>query len=424
MQRRGLVFLGQTDGTAADTTRIRDAIRLGQSTRASTHFGDAYLRIQGTGTDAASDPQYIGKVEWLDPATGDLFTSPNTAAVVNSGKRYEVWMHGIWPDDVDRAIDRALTEKCTLWRMKPVTMVTDIELIGANQNASVAVQTLGFPTEYFSQSMLVTNTAANGSGQTSSLYVQPGQTLRIFGFVSARTGTAKVRLRDITNGADINIPSNTFTLRGWRFFLFEVAVPAGCQEVQFWPGGVANGDVTEWAGCGLIASGATQFILPARVRNEHEVGQVFALGPSPTTGLDLLRRVPLDGISRERAGGAVRLWGDGLSAPGFGLYYEELSHYAPFVTINGITGLTQTGSYFSAVGRQAADNVGTDCDIRYLEAASVVELLKSSDDQDLKRVYEVALSDLAALELRHGATPRVVQEHTRPYMMRGATLRM
>ena len=122
--------------------------------------------------------------------------------------------------------------------MKPLSKIIEVadwsvaayaSSAGGETDAAASVVTLAFPEELFTSSLLVTNSAANGYDASPSIYVQPTQQFRLWGRVSVRAQTASVRVRDITNGADITLSgTSTFTLRGWQWFELTLTVPTGC----------------------------------------------------------------------------------------------------------------------------------------------------------------------------------------------------
>lgn len=358
---------------------------------------------------------YVGKLTRRDPANGYLYVSPVFPAVTGAGVAYELWGMGIAPDDADRARDRALEERCSNWRPMPLSVLPDVtawstsaysSTAGGETDAAATVQTMDFPHEYFQQSMLVTNSGADGYEASPSYYVQDGDRYRVVGWVSTRAQTASVRARDITNTADITISETaTFTLRGWLYFELTFTVPTGCQEVQLWLGGASASCIAEWAGVGLLPVGAEVFTLPARVRSKNDVGCVYArTGPTGTNqGSAATPELVEIGCDREFSAARVKLTFPG-GLPDCGVFWDERHYYTALQT-----------AYMTATDRVTGDTASTDCPIEYVTAAMVCELLEGrAQTEELQAVLLRATMDLAAWDEQLGPEPKQPEVTTRP----------
>ncbi len=393
-KRRELGIVGQA--SSGSTTTLVDLQRLRGDTLPADLFGaDAWLRIT-SGLGAGS----VAKIDQLSGATGTITFSPAAGGVVTTGDTYEVWRHGIHPDEPDAARDRALTMRCTMWRLRPLSVLTDVETwTGKTGVETLTVDTMAFPDELAAQSLLVTNNGQASGAATSESYYVSGQiaTFRLSGRVSVRSGTASVRVRDVTNAALISLNGQTqFTGRGWQRFEVTFQAPASCQEIQAWLGGVEATAVTEWAGVGLLPMQASRFSLPGRVLSETEVGRIYAW-----RGPQLQPQRP-DWVLLQADRHRSALLGELVfgQAPGAfaEVWYQELHHYAALQT-----------DYLSAANRTAGDTATTDCPLDYIEAATVVELIENmTQDPVLNRIYLAAEKDLGFFDRKLGARPFTV----------------
>lgn len=399
-----LGFIGTTTALAAATNRLRDATRLGMDTLSTEEYSDGFLRITSTSN---SDAGLEAKIKWLDPTLGDLYFDPDAGAAIVSGATYEILRHGLRFDDLLRARDRALTTKCAPWFTKPLSVLKEVSdwsvaaysgSAGGEQDSAGVSTALDFPNEIFAKSMVITNSAANGNIASESWYVQPTWVMQIWGRVSARSGTAAVRLRDITNGADITLEeTSTFTLRGRRWFHNTATIPTGCGEVQLWLGGQEATAVTEWDGVGMIPDHETVYSHESRVYGKHDIAHYFGYS-IPTEVRGRLQRSPIHGVNRERAGDGVMAIFD--CPPAGPVYYRERHRYAALQS-----------AYMTAANRETGDAASTDCNIDYIAAATVVELLQGRKlSDDLKIVLGQAMRDLRTWDRRVGADPLAVFE--------------
>lgn len=327
---------------------------------------------------------YAGKLLRIDPQQGYLYVSPVFPAATGAGVGYEISQMGIKPDDHDRARDRALTDRCTRgWQEQVLTVLPEAQewriaaysgALGGTSDATAAAQTMAFPTEYFQQSMLVTNSGSLGYVSSPSYYVQPNDQYRVTGWVSTRAQTSSVRVRRVTSTAADITPDGgalTFTLRGWQYFDFTFTVPSGCSEVQLWAGGASASCIAEFAGIALIPVAAQSFTLPARVRNVNDVACVYArtgdaVRSTSSNAMQSANKPGLEEIValRKRAGAGVRLEFP-APLPPFGIVWEERHYYTALQS-----------AYMTATDRVTGDTTPTDCPLEYVVAGTVCELLE------------------------------------------------
>lgn len=343
---------------------------------------------------------HIAKVIEADITTGDIYFDPAVTTAVVTGAEYELWFEGIRPDHVDESRDLALATRNSVWKPKPLSVIKEVAdwTTSGASNATAVPTTLDFPQELFDKSMLVTNSGAAGYIPSESYYVQPTQTLRIFGWVSTRAQTASIRLRDVTSSADITLSgTSTFTLRGWQGFDVTAVIPTSCAEVQLWLGGASASCIAEWAGVGVMPQHKAVFSHESRVLSKHDLGVYYAVSV-PTSVTGDISRSPINGVRREQAGDGVLAVFD--SPPNHPVYYQERHRYAALQS-----------DYMSLVNRATGDATSTDCNIDYIAWATVVELLEARQRSDTSdRLLKVAYKNLSVWDDRVGANPTVVPE--------------
>lgn len=356
------------------------------------------------------DYAQVSKVKYIDPANGDVYFDPVSTAVVLSGTKYELWR--IWPDDVDDARDKALTTRCSPWRMKPLSILPQVEewstaaydaVLGGETNSAGVVTDLTFPDTLFFRGMLVTNSGADGILASRSFYVQPTQQYRIFGRVSTRAQTPSIRVRNITATADITLDETaTFTLRGNQWFEVTFTVPALCGEAQIWLGGASASCIALWSGVGILPAHETVLTHESRVLGEHDTAYYYAFSlPSSATGA--VNWTPIRGVQRMAAGAGVMGVFD--SAPGVSpVYYSERHRYSALQS-----------DYMTKFDRTEGDQADTDCNDDYLCWATIVELLEpraTTLNAAQAGVLRDAVVRLHAWDRRVGADPLVIPEST------------
>lgn len=402
-QKRGLVVMGKSTATGA-TTYLTDTIRLQRSRLSPQEYGEAQIRIV---SGDSNNNGYVGELSRIDPSTGRAYVDPAVSVAFASGAVYEIWKHGIAPDDGDRSRDRALIRKCSFWPLRALSELAQVTGwatgayaagTGGVTNAAAAVQTLSFPTQYFAQAMRVTNSGANGLLSSESYYVQPMQTYRVFGWVSVRAQTASVRVRDLTAGADITIgQTSTFTLRGWQRFDLTFTIPASCGQIEVWLGGASASCIADWSGVGLLPTQAYECNLPSDITSIKDVGSVFVLtGDSGIQSADRRNMIEIP-CWREKASTLVRLRSNRPLASGGGVYYQFRQFYTALQS-----------AYYAVSDRTTGDAATTDCELAYLEAATTVELLESMPrDEELDKIFLIAMKDLNYWERQLGPDPMV-----------------
>lgn len=406
-KRPELAVLGKATG--GTTTTCIDTQRLRGDTLPVDYFGgDAWIYFL-----SGSNAGFEGKIDQLAGSSGTLTFSPAASNPVASGDEYIVLRHGLRVDAWQHARDRALTKRCSMWRPKPLSMLTDVEawtiLLG---DETLATQALDFPTQFVAQAARVTNASANGGLSSEQLNVQPNQSYRLAGRVSVRSGTAILRARDRSGNADITLSGTSqFTKLGWQRFDTTFTIPSGCEKLQIWPTGSESSAIVDWAAISLLPLDATRFNLQSRVLSDTEIGRIYGWrGPNDNPRRPEWVRLTAD---RHRSASLGELVFDSPPGAFSEVWYEEQHHYAALQT-----------DYFATSDRTTGDAATTDCAIEYVAAATVVELLENqAQDPVLNKTYLAAEKDLGFWDRKVGAPAIVIDETVPPARVLSMRLR-
>jgi len=283
LQKWGIILLTGAPSATGAVGYLTDTEMLQADTIAPTIFDGAYVRINTAGGVAAGE---IVRVDYVDGVNGRLNVTPDWSSAPTTSARYEIFRPGVDPDDADRARDNALTDVCSQWYLHPVSEVTNaayVEALSSSNweainNAAIAKQVLGFPMEFARDSILVTNSGANGGAESFSIYTQPGKSFYLWVPVSGRTGTAEVVVRDITNSADITLNgTSTLTGRGWSAIEVTGQIPSGCYEITIRLQAQGASDIAEYGPICFHWQEQRRISLPARVVSREWVGPVQRL---------------------------------------------------------------------------------------------------------------------------------------------------
>lgn len=377
----------------------------------------AVSHADGTAISRVKQSGFQTRVDHIDQVNGDLYISPSPTLAAVSGLRYEIFAHSVDPDDVDRARDKALTKLCSQWALQPLSFIPngDFEdaIASSNwvlSNSTIAIQSLSFPTEFARNSLLVTNTGANGRASSASIFVQPGWDFYFYLPVSVRSGTAQVIIRDITNGANINPSTDTSTLRGWNGIEVKGSVPDTCQEIQVWLVGQEASAVVEWGPINAHWQDARTVRLPARVESRKHVGGWFVFNNKIGMGgsnedEESLNEVFTLRTRQVRDSVQLHLERSLVDQPYF---FEERIFYTALQT-----------DYQSAYTRNLGDVATTLCPIEYATAATVRLIAEQyihkegQDEEFWSSLHGRAMTDLARFEDEYGPKKRPKQERLR-----------
>ncbi|KKM26443.1 hypothetical protein LCGC14_1584690, partial [marine sediment metagenome] len=291
----GLVVLGEGLGTSA-ASYIEDTERLNSISMASSAFDGAHVRIADSG--AGEDGEQT-RVDYLDVDNGRLHVTPDLTGGLSTGEDYEIWLHGIDPDDVDRYRDEALTSICSSWQPHPLSEVTNagyLDTLSASNweaynSGTIAIQSsIEFPSEFARRALRVTGdgASANGSAESVAISVRPNQQFYLYVPVSARTGTAAVWVLDETNTAEISLSGTaTATGRGWVALQVTGTIPSGCYEIVINIGVQGSSDSADFGPINFHWDNQ-KFIGIENVVSKDHIGSIYSLTNAMDVGSNIL----------------------------------------------------------------------------------------------------------------------------------------
>ena len=311
-----------------------------------------------------------------EPNTGKLYISPVLVTATAVTTTYEIWPGGLVDtvNDIDRAINSALTEHCYRWRLTPLTVAKDggMELSTfADWTAATATVAKATLTDlaFFSRGLtVVTTTGATWQyAASASMPVTPGDSWNINAMAYSAVGTtpAEVRVYDVTNAATVTLSGDGgFSYdTSWAVLANTFTVPSGCHLIQLRLGatGVGVAVTVGFTQVCLWKSDQTSFLLPSRIVSENDVGNIlirsgedpqeFSFGPYEQYGAS-------SGVYTAATGTIVDLSSSpGVDSPA---YIEELTTYESVA--------------ISAAASIDATDIGAASEL--LEAAFEYELLK------------------------------------------------
>lgn len=389
LHRYGLIrLLGQGTATAGGTDRIRDTLRLDATPLAATKFDGCIVRLTAAGGSADGEQSHV---DYLDMDAGDIYVDPVFTGSPTNAVTYEIWRAGLNPDDVDRLRDEALTTLCSQWQLIPISLVTNASYFNqtsdapdswTTSNTAVTQEDAEFPDHQWPYNMLVTNSGADGYAASASIYaIRDGDYFYLYVPVSARVGTAEVKVRDVTNSADISLSgTSTETRRGWSAIEVTGQVPSGCDEIQVWLGAQGASDVAEYGPVFFHQQQGRRIGMDARVDTMDNVGPVYTMTRYPIAngqghfGMEDRQEVTNVRKIRNQDLGFFQFDGEWMQDRPY--FYEERIFYSAL----------STGGYLTAANRTTGDAATTLCPRDYA-AAGTAKLV--AEFQALKHPHEL-----------------------------------
>lgn len=378
--------------TGTSASSVTDATRLaGTAVYGPQAFQGYWVRV----SSGARDGEKV-RAAMLTPATGVLNLSPSLSGALASGDSVELWHPRLDPDVVDAAIDRALSQICTRWRVVPLTMLADGDMVAQDTSAWTASAATLSKVEksgqerFQGQTLRVQNSAANGYA-AQTLNVRGGETYDLAALVQAATGTAELVVYDLTTASEIPLDATRAVWSGRAFQLLKASfvVPTTCEEVSIrLRGQEANADVY-WAWVALMPRDATQVVMPARVAQHSFVGPFYRVVGDDWPELRWYG-FPRPDIEDTGGGGYMVTLQPFMSIPllawsGALIFWSELANYAPL-----------RSDYHTVAQRAAGDAAETDCPPEYVTWAALSELFPGQFDKQLRTAH-----------LQFGAAPHV-----------------
>ena len=260
-------------GTAAggSTVTLVDPARLQDSTASADLWTDSWVHVFG-GPNAGE----TRRVAFYDPAEGSITVSRAFAHELNAAP-YEL-LRLVSPDVINAALNATLG-RCWFQTLAPLTALADGAMDRADTaawrtwQAAAAKVAASAGAGDGSASLEVTNAGAGGYAASTRLDVLPGQAYSLQALVEPRGSTARLAVRNLTAGADLDVA--TATGQGWRRVRRTFVVPAGCEEIEVRLGGAEADAVTVWGQVILLAANRRRFPLPAWMTHRQQAVEVW-----------------------------------------------------------------------------------------------------------------------------------------------------
>ncbi len=280
------------DGGGADLTIVRGI----QSTTATTHENADNVFIIGPAV------QEIARVTDVafDGSNSKLTIAPGFSASPVSGTDYEIH-YKFYPQHIRDKINEIL-ENLRRPIYLALTLVTDGDMESTGTSDWTAAATTGTaPTLAKSTtsgrvlhgrralSITANSDATNSFARSASIDVSENRSVFVSADVYITAGDkAKITLRDVTNGADIETAESLAT--GFVHFEFTAVVPADCEDIQVWLESPVASDVTYWGSVQLLFTNRQVYDYPGALEWSEDFDKIFYYphGPGLTnSGEDL-----------------------------------------------------------------------------------------------------------------------------------------
>jgi len=243
---------------------------------------------------------------------GTVTVSPAFGGQIVSGVDYEIWKaEGPHPDDLDRCIDRALTERCWFWRAVPITLLrggdigdelvvsaddlhefssTGTKIWTGGGDITLTLEELDTPDEFTRRVIRLVGGGAGADAHIESNVIEVDPTnrpnwhiralVRSMGTVAgAAAGTgngSEIKIMDKTNSAEIS-PDQALssTNRAWTVIESNFTIPTTCHQIAVRLNVETAGEDGEFAWVQLMELQATDFPLSNRIDSKRKIGPVF-----------------------------------------------------------------------------------------------------------------------------------------------------
>lgn len=224
------------------------------------------------------------------------------------------------PDEAHRCIERALRRMYhEVW--SPLSLVSNADMESTTgwtgTGATVAYDTdAGDSPEMGAQSLSVATTAANGYAQSGNVRVDGNLSYHLWVDVRAPAATARIAVRDITNGTEI--ASDTWTDGDWGTVSLSFTPGANSDNIVLRLGADETGATVHFDNAILLQSGRRSYSLPSWLTNPRQwIYQV--LRASWSDGPRRRRFIPVrwDTIQDEAAANPTQVYVDWQAAPIF-----------------------------------------------------------------------------------------------------------
>ncbi len=286
---------GEICRVTAIVTNDLTIVRGIQSTTATTHENADNVFIIGPALQESARVTDVA----FDGSNSQLTIAPGFSASVVSGTDYELHYH-FYPKHIEDKINEIL-ENLRRPIYLALSLIVDGDMEASGTSNWTASGTGGTPTLAKSttagrvlhgrRALSITNDGSTtvGFAKSESVDVSENRNVFVSADVYITTGDkAKITLRDLTNGADIETAESLAT--GFVHFEFTATVPADCEDIQIWLQSVAASDVTYWGSVQLLFTNRQVYDYPTALEWSEDFDKVFYYphGPGLTnTGEDL-----------------------------------------------------------------------------------------------------------------------------------------
>lgn len=384
----GVVEIGAQVGSGASTTTIVDTGNYKGRAIPSSLYDNATLRM--TSGSLAGQTTYV---DYIDGATGAIHLDPPLGGTPADTDEFEIWLHGVDPDYVDRLRDDCLQYTCSAWRQNVMTVVVDGDLQGVSNGAvagdvthwnvvgsATRTKALAGAPDAKSRFLLsvVHPTATTDFVDTDAVECQPSEIyfveVPVKAYVTATSAAATASLipLDVTNTATIPFGSairTSHTGRGWGHLSFSFQIPAGCFQFKLRLSSDTAASTTTWGQLACHKINSAQITLPDRINSKGRVGRTF-LTTQVTNSTQYVNNFQFKmreykNVERNRVGSNIVLYFNPALAYWNACYYYERGYFPRLQT-----------TYITPAQRAAGDSAVTDCAIEYVSAALAEKLSK------------------------------------------------
>lgn len=364
--------------SASDSDAITDGTRLASSRFTAQEFQDRIVRI--TSGNAAGDLSY-GRV--LTNGSGKLTVSPSFSQAMANGNTGELWKREFHPDDLDIAIDQALSEDCTRARLVPLSWFTDGDMLDTaatswDQSSATVSKVEQSGAQRFSERTLrVQGNLGTYAGQTVN--VKDGDKWYVFALARADVGTGA--LYPVNASGLVEIPVSERPLQEWSGEAFQLLgvefdIPSGVEQMMLQLLMLSGSSDVYFAHVGGYPVDAHEFVLPSRIVSASKVGRFYYFDGDEWPQVGMPKLLPRQPRVVDVGGGQVKVYLH--DDPGTRMiFFEEYAHYPALRT-----------AYNTKAARSAGDAAETDCPLEYVAWGAMRRLFPGQFEDEWRRVAD------------------------------------
>ena len=274
----GTCKAGTTTG-AGDSTSVIDLTNFADSYM-NANFYDGWYCIITSGTRAGE----VRRITSYAGATGDFTLADALTGAPGASVTFEV--HSLDPAEINNAINRALA-RCYRWAYFYPSLVSDGDMeasgtTGWTGSSSTPTKSTTIA-KYGAQSLVSTNSGANGYVRTASMDVTPNDFYYVEVAVRPDNFSTSLVVYDVTNSAAITLTTAAASSgREWKRLWSSFQIPAGCEQIQIRLTATSAEAVTYWDNLILQKIHHRYLALPSWVTESGQVVQTQWLPRSRT----------------------------------------------------------------------------------------------------------------------------------------------